>query len=435
MKWSDRQLAIFDAYENTRKNIAIEATAGSSKTTCIVECCRRTPPNKKVLFMAFNKSIAEELRERLPSHIDVNTFHSKGLRVLLSNFRIKPKINENKCFVIGKKILETKDMDVKQQIRYLFEIQIIWNYIRVNLITDYEKEIPGICIEKNIEFQERMVGDMEQIRNAWHKEMKKINSVKEINIDFTDMLYFPYQLLDSEDFPKYDVVVTDESQDFSTIQKELSMRYIKKSGRFVTVGDSRQCIYGFQGSSLVVRKGEFDEAENGDFILCRNNLPLATVFLYLLEMGKKATIKGKEYGDALVALVDKIKYIEDLDAMCEKKISELKERGLTDIQAKNNPSYVAFLEKCTILKILYKNWGDMKKLEDNIKEIYKDDTEGIVLSTIHKSKGLEADRVFLLNRSLIPSKYANTEEALYNEKCLLFVAITRARKELVYCNV
>lgn len=175
MKWSDRQLAIFDAYENTRKNIAIEATAGSSKTTCIVECCRRTPPNKKVLFMAFNKSIAEELRERLPSHIDVNTFHSKGLRVLLSNFRIKPKINENKCFVIGKKILDTKDMDVKQQIRYLFEIQIIWNYIRVNLITDYEKEIPGICIEKNIEFQERMVGDMEQIRNAWHKEIKHIS--------------------------------------------------------------------------------------------------------------------------------------------------------------------------------------------------------------------------------------------------------------------
>ena len=483
MKWSDRQLAIFDAYENTRKNIAIEATAGSSKTTCIVECCRRTPPNKKVLFMAFNKSIAEELRERLPSHIDVNTFHSKGLRVLLSNFRIKPKINENKCFVIGKKILDTKDMDVKQQIRYLFEIQIIWNYIRVNLITDYEKKIPGICIEKNIEFQERMVEDMEKIRNAWHKEMKKINSVKEINIDFTDMLYFPYQLLDSEDFPKYDIVTLDEQQDANTLQKELALRYIKKSGRFVVVGDSRQCIYGFQGSSLevfkslqsypntivlpldityrcgkniveearkvfnngivaapnaidgIVRKGEFDEAENGDFILCRNNLPLATVFLYLLEMGKKATIKGKEYGDALVALVDKIKHIEDLDTMCEKKISELKERGLTDIQAKNNPSYVAFLEKCTILKILYKNWGDMKKLEDNIKEIYKDDTEGIVLSTIHKSKGLEADRVFFLNRSLIPSKYANTEEALYNEKCLLFVAITRARKELVYCNV
>lgn len=187
-----------------------------------------------------------------------------------------------------------------------------------------------------------MVGDMEQIRNAWHKEMKKINSVKEINIDFTDMLYFPYQLLDSEDFPKYDIVTLDEQQDANTLQKELALRYIKKSGRFVVVGDSRQCIYGFQGSSLevfkslqsypntivlpldityrcgkniveearkvfnngivaapnaidgIVRKGEFDEAENGDFILCRNNLPLATVFLYLLEMGKKATIKGKK---------------------------------------------------------------------------------------------------------------------------------------------
>ena len=58
---------------------------------------------------------------------------------------------------------------------------------------------------------------------------------------------------------------------------------------------------------------------------------------------------------------------------------------------------------------------------------------GVTLSTIHKSKGLEADNVYFLQPDLLPSKYAVTELALYAEKCLKFVAITRSRKNLIYC--
>ena len=70
MNWSNRQLAIFDTYEQTRKNIAISATAGAGKSSTIIECCKRTSPGKKVLFMAFNKSIAEELRLKVPERIE-----------------------------------------------------------------------------------------------------------------------------------------------------------------------------------------------------------------------------------------------------------------------------------------------------------------------------------------------------------------------------
>ena len=80
-QWSKRQEAIFDAYENTRNNIVVSAGPGCAKTTVLVECCRRTPPTKRVLFMAFNKSIADELKTKVPERIDVNTIHSKGLRV------------------------------------------------------------------------------------------------------------------------------------------------------------------------------------------------------------------------------------------------------------------------------------------------------------------------------------------------------------------
>ena len=132
--WSDRQNAVFDTYAKTSQNIVIEATAGSGKTTTIVECCRRTAPYKKCFFSAFNKSIAEELKTRLPERVEVSTFHSNGLKVLLRNFNFKLKLSENKCFKIGRQILNLEDVPEKQQLRYLFELQDIWNAIRMNLL-------------------------------------------------------------------------------------------------------------------------------------------------------------------------------------------------------------------------------------------------------------------------------------------------------------
>lgn len=100
-----------------------------------------------------------------------------------------------------------------------------------------------------------------------------------------------------------------------------------------------------------------------------------------------------------------------------------------------NPAYISLVEKCVILKRLYSIWKSVEELNDCIKKIYTEDVEGIILSTIHKSKGLESDRVFFLNPDLIPSTYVKSQEALYSEWCLKFVAITRARKELIYCSI
>ena len=93
-------------------------------------------------------------------------------------------------------------------------------------------------------------------------------------------------------------------------------------------------------------------------------------------------------------------------------------------------------EKVSIIEILYKRFpGSFLALKQKIKNIFSDDKTGIILSTIHKSKGLEAKRVFFLNPELIPSKFAKTPKALYAEDCLKFVAITRAKEELVYCHI
>lgn len=483
-EWSKYQLDFFDAYENTKSNLFVKATAGSSKTTSMLECLKRTSPVKKKIFLAFNKSISEELKERVPEGTETSTFHSKGLKILLQNFRLKFKVNENKAFSICRKILELDDIPVKQQTRYIFELQEIWNQIRVNLCTDYSRDIFFICIEKDIEFKERMIGDIEDLAKEWNKGIKKL-SQGEFQMDFTDMLWIPYILLDKEVFPKYDIVFIDEGQDLNVLQREIALRLVKpKRGRFVIAGDFAQAIYGFQGASIdnfsafqsipntitlplsityrcakriveeaktvfpneieaapwaeegIVRRGDLGEAQSGDFVLCRNNLPLVAAFVVFLRLKKKAVIKGKDLGQSLLSILDKITEIKDLDTLLEAKLEELLKKGISRAAALNNPSYIALEERTMIIRLLHKEFPSITELYSVIERIFTEDTgEGVILCTCHKSKGLEADRVFFLNPELIPSQYATTEKALYGEKCLKFVAITRARKELVYCNI
>lgn len=484
-EWSKYQLAIFDAYENTRKNIVVEATAGAGKSSTLLELNKRTSPGKRVLFMAFNKSIAEELKTKVPEQVEVATFHSKGLKTLLQNVRVRFKISENKCFQIGKKVLDLDDIEggSKKQAKYLFELQVIWNFLRQMLSIDYRNDIPPICWEKDIEFRERMIEDITLIEAEWRKQLKKISIVSEFIMDFTDMLWIPYMMIPSENFPKYGVVFTDEAQDSNILQREMILNYIKPGGRFISVGDPYQNIYSFMGSTVeifesykrmentitlplsisyrcdkaivaeakktfadkieaspfaqegIVRNGELKEAQEGDFVLCRNNIPLVTAFIIFLELKKKATIKGKDFGENLLLILDKINEIKDLDVLLLEKKKSLIEKGIPEAAAINHPSYVLLEEKCMILRLLFKRWPSIFELRSRISEIFVDETEGIVLSTIHKSKGLEADRVFFLNQNLIPSPKATSEKALYSEKCLRFVAVTRARHELVYCTI
>lgn len=66
----------------------------------------------------------------------------------------------------------------------------------------------------------------------------------------------------------------------------------------------------------------------------------------------------------------------------------------------------------------------------------KNDKEGVVISTMHKSKGLEWKYVFIIsvNDGNIPSREAVTDSDLEEERRLLYVAMTRAKDNLVIYN-
>jgi hypothetical protein len=458
-------------------------THNSGKTHTLKELCNRTKEGTSCLFMAFNKSIAEELKTKLPTTVECNTFHSMGLRTLMKNFRFRMQLEENKCFSLCMELFDFRKKEYKEKMRYYFALQELWEKIRLSLCEINERNVSALCIEYDLDYENSMINDLNKINERWRKDCAKIQDNKSFKMDFPDMLWIPYNFVDEMNFPKYQVVMTDEGQDLFTLQKEILQRYIKPRGRFIAVGDSKQLIYNFMGSDLdvfnsikrmsnticlplsvtyrcakkivekanevfpgtecvptaiegVIRSGDIFEAESGDFILCRNNYPLVATFIMLLEKGKKASIMGRDFGESLCRLLDGQERLDDLYLLLDDKVSKLKGKGLSEIAITNNASYVALKEKVSIIEILYKRFpGSFLALKQKIKNIFSDDKTGIILSTIHKSKGLEAKRVFFLNPELIPSKFAKTPKALYAEDCLKFVAITRAKEELVYCHI
>ncbi|MGD0575848.1 MAG: 3'-5' exonuclease [Anaerolineales bacterium] len=67
---------------------------------------------------------------------------------------------------------------------------------------------------------------------------------------------------------------------------------------------------------------------------------------------------------------------------------------------------------------------------ERIESIFSDDTTGVVLSSVHRAKGLEADRVFILHPELIPHPKARQDWELEQEQNCLYVALTRSKSEL-----
>ena len=76
---------------------------------------------------------------------------------------------------------------------------------------------------------------------------------------------------------------------------------------------------------------QFDDIEHGDYVLCRNNLPLVGVYINLLRKGIKCHILGSDYGKDLLNIIGKVKndnLEEGLVDLQVKKLLTLKEKGI-----------------------------------------------------------------------------------------------------------
>jgi superfamily I DNA/RNA helicase len=314
-------------------------------------------------------------------------------------------------------------------------------------------------------------------------------------IDFDDMIYLPL-VLDAK-MPQYDWILVDEAQDTNPVRRMLIERMLAPGGRCIFVGDSRQAIYGFTGADAdsmeliastfnaqrlpltvtyrcpksvvefsrqwvshidaaetapagVVRSIGMDEFQTltaesltaSDAILCRNTAPLVALAFSLIRKRIPCHVEGRDIGAGLVALARRWK-VSTIRALGD-KLTGFVERETEKLMAKKQEMQAQQLaDKVDTLRVIMgvlTPTASIDELVNEINGIFGDTEAGepspnLTLSTIHKSKGREWQRVYWLQRvKLQPSKYARQPWQLLQEDNLCYVAATRAMTELIEVN-
>ena len=194
-----------------------------------------------------------------------------------------------------------------------------------------------------------------------------------------------------------------------------------------------------------------ERVESGDMVLCRVNAPLVSQCFRFIRAGKKANIQGRDVGRGLVSTVEKLMkgYTTSFagsGAGAEvqeliRRLSDWLEQETGKEQAKRNPSearLIALQDRHDCLLCFTEGVITVKEVVAKIEAIFTDskDKTGIRLSSIHKSKGLESSRVFLLEPkgATVPHPMAKSVWQREQEMNLRYVAVTRAINELVFVS-
>lgn len=493
---SEYQEKIFDFIVNGEGNAVISAFAGSGKSFTILNAMKLIPSKEKSIFIAFNKSIADELNEKLKNRSNASacTSHSLGYRMIRRNlgsdivideYKYKTYLRNNLVELSG---FEENEVNIhkNQTAEYIDNITQLIDFGRLFLCTTTE-EVDNIAKRYDIPI---IANECEVVLKCleWGKE--NTNS-----IDYADMLWLPTALDLKPIGMTYEWVFIDEAQDSSKATIALFKKCVKENGRWVAVGDEKQCINLFAGSceenfkqlceesgtqifklpisyrcgkqiikaaqelvpdiqsKIDAIEGEvknnchLSDLKDGDMVLARSKAPLLTIYSKLIKKGVNCYIKGIDIGTNLISLLDEVKgtklnkglnedgvFVQLYDRLFNERNKLVLNRGL-DIDDATLSSYI--MEKYDIIKaleVIAYNVETKSELKDRIREIFKEDCKGVCISTVHKSKGLEADNVYIACHSSMPSKNCHHEWERIQENNLIYVAYTRAKKTLGFIS-
>lgn len=503
-KFSSYQTKIFDWVRTGSGHAVVRATAGSGKTTTLVEIGKQLVERRtegEMLFCCFNKSIQTELEARLPKKLLSRTFHALGLRILTDNIQglcekgSLGEIDTWKTHNIVQKLLEKQGIGRNHSDfgnLYLPTVELV--ELCKSSLSDISDDV---AIAHIISTYEIVI--LSKYRSLMYKIVREtfVESMRQFRTDgiinFSDMIYLPTYF--NLDLRKYSWILVDEAQDLNPAQFELIRRSVLDDGRIVFVGDPSQAIYGFAGASpnsMKQIKAEMNAQEfplsicyrcptshielaqeidpsieasetadegilqtisddmfsslvvPGDLVICRTNAPLVSWCYHLISNGIPAQVKGKDIGKQLTSLIEKIfkgKTFINREVFFSSILGYF-EKAVLDLAAQyDGQSYRAeagiqrLTDQKAVIEIIYSNLKTQHpKVADLVSQVqwlFAEDTKGVCLSTVHKAKGLEADRVFILEPHLMPL-FAHSDRVLQSEMAVKFVALTRSKSALYF---
>ena len=493
MEFSQEQLAIFEYASKGALNIIVHAVAGAGKTTTLVECANRIKPTKKVLLLAHNRSTRDTLKERIGNRENVSVFTLHGLawRMYTEHFSDKPEINDEKYRNYINKNMDAiasdcyRSLPRSKKMIYKANVFDLLDKARYNL-KQSEKEIRKLAEKK---YGVNLIGD----EPHFVSRVLKWGIDNREEVDFQDLLWFPSQLGYFTKRYVADIIMLDEAQDASLAQQDVVKRCMKRETRLFAFGDKNQTINSWCGSdtnsfehledpnefrrpamrmplttnyrcgtkiieyakrfvdnNIHAREGaqegavrhdvSLSEAKDGDMVLCRNIAPLMEVYRRGVANGQRMYFRGEELGKTLLRDADCADgdTVEEIIKNMKRRLISMwgfitNETGVDEKESMTDQRLISLLDTIRTMENLPPTVTNRKKLEKFAKEVFSDEgRDGIQLSTIHRAKGLEADNVFIVCPSLVPSRLAKLDWQIQEEQNLQYVMCTRPKNNLCF---
>lgn len=466
-------------------NIKINAVAGSGKTTTILEYAKARPKNKRMLYLAFNKSVKLEAQRRFQAaglrNVQVETAHSLAFHHVVrgNNFKLTP----------GYKTYQLTELLGLQGFQDKHAAYIIANH--VNKFAQYFcnsaaqrvqelKYLDTITDSAAKAFVMHFYDTIEHLTRVFLAKME----TREIDITH-DFYLKKFQLAQPK--LQYDYILFDEGQDASATMLDV---FTKQAADKVIVGDTHQQIYGwryavnsleqvdypdFQLSTsfrfdaeiallankilawkrhftnfkpIEINGAGFSTATESRATLARTNLFLLVKAIELLierreiqSLYFEGNINSYTYADEGASLYDVLNlYNGKHDKIRDDLLKSMRD---TD-ELKEYIEKTEDVELGTMLEIVSKYGRDLPNLIKEVKACHVADEEkataNMIFSTVHRCKGMEYDEVTLENDFIkeadILERVRDTREGkldaqrLAEEVNLLYVAATRTKNQL-----
>lgn len=466
------QQAIVAAAVETTDNLLISALAGAAKTSTL-EMIAHAIPQKNALCLAFNKKIADELKERLPRGYEARTLNALGHRAWADKIGKRLRVDKGKNYsILAECIDDINDQpSLAEKCRENFAL-----LLRTMGQAKSAGHIPDRC--HNERPKGRRLMDDDELFESMEEEVEPevfsvlcaalIRSHDEAwrgAIDFNDQLLMP--AVYGGIFPIYKLVLVDEAQDLSELNHLLLERVVRR--RIIAVGDQCQAIYAFRGAfedGMAQMQERFNMTElhlsvsfrcpqaivehvqwraphmtawednptpgllrglhvwsPADFgpnpaIICRNNAPLVALALRLLKEGIYPTIWGNDIAAGIMKQLEKLGPVNMSRSQAMEAIADLQAK-----KAKKVRNQKLLADKMECLRVFVREEDTLGDAINRAKMVFNS-RGNVQLMTGHKSKGHEFDNVWFLDERLVSNEG--------QDENLRYVICTRSKNTLTY---
>lgn len=462
MQLTEEQTRIVKCDLSPGELLKVMAFAGTGKTTTLVHFAKARP-QMRFLYVAFNKSVQLEAADKFPRNVVSKTAHALAFRT--HGHRHRERI------VSGFKANTVMDiLNLGQYEDARFTIDTLHNY----LISAAPKVAKG-----HIPFQaagfydqhKRKAPDFVALANTLGRFMCD-GSSEQIGMLHDGYLKL-YQL--SDPVLNYDCILLDEAQDINPVTSAIVLSQVqgnnhRKPVPVVLVGDSHQQIYSFRGARDTLKKIKTPKTMHltQSFRFDNNIARVANMVLQTFKK-EKHKIVGTPVNRGMKPNWDPGKYtiiartnagvfnqaakfstqkkigfmggvkgyrlntIKDVYYLYAENQEKIFDRYIKSFQTyralKSYAEAVEDFELLSVCKVVETHKYSVPRLVDTINEkAVGADEADIILTTAHKSKGLEWDNVLLMDdfASLLEDDALIDSSALEpDEFNLIYVAITR----------